>query len=291
MVEEDPDLGSFLSAELRENHFVVDVACHPEQAMEALRGKAWYDLLILDLNTEQTVSTALIHCLRPNLPRLPVLVLTARNSVEDKVRAFEAGADDCLSKPLALSEFLARARALVRRNSGAVPNCSQVGDLSLYREERKVERNGRRIDLTPREFALLDVMMRNAGKPVSRATLLNEVWNLPGQPSTNIVRRVHEVRSRQSGFARRTSPDSHCPRLRLRTPGSITFADEKMIAIERKSGESAEKFQNALCKHAAFLFAFSRFLRAVDGLSFRLDMELAAGLNEPSPRGSLQRWI
>ena len=116
-----------------------------------------------------------------------MMVLTARNGVEEKVRAFEAGADDCVSKPLSLSELLARVKALMRRNSGMVPNCSRIGDLILYREERRVERNGRRIDLTPREFAILDVLMRNAGRPVSRATLLNEVWNLPGQPSTNIV--------------------------------------------------------------------------------------------------------
>jgi DNA-binding response OmpR family regulator len=187
MVERDPDLASVLSAELRGNHFVVDVVCQWEQAAEALRGKILYDLLMLDLVEEHGDSLALIHRLRPILPSLPMLVLTPRNNVQDKVCAFEAGADDCLSKPLALTELLARIRALVRRKSSAVSNCSRVADLVLHREERTVERNGRRIDLTPREFALLDVMMRNAGKSVSRVTLLSEVWNLAGQPSTNIV--------------------------------------------------------------------------------------------------------
>jgi DNA-binding response OmpR family regulator len=104
------------------------------------------------------------------------------------VMALETGADDCLSKPFSLVELLARVNALMRRNSGLIPNCSTVGDLTIYRDQRRVERNGRRIDLTPREFAILDVLMRNAGRPVSRATLLEEVWNVSSTESaTNIV--------------------------------------------------------------------------------------------------------
>jgi two-component system copper resistance phosphate regulon response regulator CusR len=118
---------------------------------------------------------------------LPVLVLTARSRVEDKVLALQSGADDCLTKPFSLLELMARVSALLRRNSGLIPNCSTVGDLTLLRDERRVERNGRRIDWTPREFAILDVMMRNAGRPVSRATLLAEVWNTSSEPTTNIV--------------------------------------------------------------------------------------------------------
>lgn len=187
IVENDTDLANFLAVELQEHHFVVDILHDPEQAVEALQGRVWYDLLILDLSLPEGDGISLIHRLRPTLPRLPMMVLTARNGVEEKVRAFEAGADDCVSKPLFLSELLARVKALMRRNSGMVPNCSRVGDLIMHREERRVERNGRRIDLTPREFAILDLLLRNTGRPVSRATLLNEVWNLPGQPSTNIV--------------------------------------------------------------------------------------------------------
>ncbi len=187
IAEDDVDLAEFLCAELRENSFGVDMVHDGEQALAALQDEGRYSLLILDLNLPKLDGIALIDRLRPTQPRLPVLVLTARSRVEDKVTAFQTGADDCLTKPFSLIELVARVHALMRRNSGTIPNCSKVGDLALYREERRVERNGRRIELTPREFAILDVLMRNVGKPVSRTTLLHEVWNMPGEPSTNIV--------------------------------------------------------------------------------------------------------
>lgn len=187
IAEDDVSLASFLCSEFEAQQYLVDLVHDGQEAFESLQGKRRYDLLILDLNLPKLDGIALIGRLRPVQPRLPVLVLTARSGIEDKVTAFERGADDCLTKPFSLIELLARARALMRRNSGTIPNCSKVADLVLYREERRVERNGRRIDLTPREFAILDVMMRNAGRPVSRATLLEEVWNMPAEPSTNIV--------------------------------------------------------------------------------------------------------
>lgn len=187
IVDDDVSLAAFLSAELQGQKYGVDVLHDGEAACSLLQEKRRYDLLILDLNLPKLDGIGLIEQIRPALPRTPILVLTARSRVEDKVTAFRSGADDCLTKPFSLAELLARVQALMRRNSGLVPNCSQVGDLTLLREERRVERNGRRIELTPREFAILDVMMRNAGRPVSRATLLEEVWNMPAEPSTNIV--------------------------------------------------------------------------------------------------------
>jgi DNA-binding response OmpR family regulator len=187
IVEDDVSLATFLSAELESQQFAVELLHDGEEALAALQGKRRYDLLILDLNLPKLDGISLIQRMRPQHPRLPLLVLTARTRVEDKVNAFQSGADDCLTKPFSLAELLARVQALLRRNSGLIPNCSKVGDLTLLRDERRVERNGRRIDLTPREFAILEVMMRNAGRPVSRATLLEEVWNMPAEPSTNIV--------------------------------------------------------------------------------------------------------
>jgi DNA-binding response OmpR family regulator len=187
IVEDDVSLAGFLSAELQAQSFIVDQIHDGEEALLALEGDRQYDLLILDLNLPKLHGISLIQRVRPTRPRLPVLVLTARSRVEDKVLALQSGADDCLTKPFSLIELMARVSALLRRNSGLIPNCSTIGDLTLNRDERRVERNGRRIDLTPREFAILDVMMRNAGRPVSRATLLAEVWNTSSEPTTNIV--------------------------------------------------------------------------------------------------------
>jgi DNA-binding response OmpR family regulator len=187
IVEDDVSLISFLSAELEAQNFIVDQMHDGEEALRTLESDRQYDLLILDLNLPKLQGISLIQLLRPTRPRLPVLVLTARCRVEDKVLALQSGADDCLTKPFSLLELMARINALLRRNSGLIPNCSTVGNLTLNRDERRVERNGRRIDLTPREFAILDVMMRNAGRPVSRMTLLAEVWNTSSEPKTNIV--------------------------------------------------------------------------------------------------------
>lgn len=187
VAEDDVPLAGFLRAELEAQNYIVDLVHDGEEAFLAVNTRRRYDLAIVDLNLPKLDGIEVIMKVRPTQPRLPVLVLTARNTVEDKVKALRRGADDCLTKPFSMLELLARIQALVRRNSGVVPNMSQVADLILLREERRVERNGRRIELTPREFALLEVLMRNAGKPVSRATLHAEVWNMPSERSTNIV--------------------------------------------------------------------------------------------------------
>jgi DNA-binding response OmpR family regulator len=187
IADEDASLANFLSQELQGESFEVEVVHDGEAALEALREDRRYDLVILDLNLSGLDGMSLIQRVRPEQPRLPMLVLTARNRIEDKVLAFQSGADDFMGKPFSFAELLARVNSLMRRHARVVPNLSDVGDLRLYREEHRVERNGRRIDLTPREFSIVDYMLQHVGRPVSRAMLFEEVWKVPHQPSTNIV--------------------------------------------------------------------------------------------------------
>lgn len=186
VVEDDVPLAHLLRQQLETKAYAVSVVHDGESARQAIEeGK--FDLVILDLNLPKLDGVSLLHQVRPSAPRLPVLVLTARNRVEDRALSLDTGADDCMVKPFSFVELHARVRALLRRNSGPITRISQVGDLVLNREQRKVERKGRRIELTTREFDVLEYLMRNAGRPVSRTTLMEEVWNLPFDPSTNVV--------------------------------------------------------------------------------------------------------
>ena len=186
IVDDDIPLAGFLSSELQGLSHAVDLLHDGEAVIEGLQRRQ-YDLLILDLNLPKVDGLNLLQLVRLSNPKLPVLVVTARSRVEDRVSALHSGADDCLTKPLSLLELAARVSALMRRNAGVIPNVSVIGDLALHRDERRVERNGRRINLTPREFAILEFMMRTPGRPISRATLFEEVWRMPCDPSTNIV--------------------------------------------------------------------------------------------------------
>lgn len=192
VVDDDVALGKFLSRELRRRSYCVDVYHDGESACAEIQSSS-YDLMILDLNLPKMDGMAVIKQVRVHQPRLPILVLTARNRTEDLVSALEQGSDDCLIKPFSFLELMARVRSLLRRNSSPVAveanssNAAKVGNLTLNREEHWVMRGERRIDLTAREFALLDYLMNNAGKAVSRATLMREVWNIAYDATTNIV--------------------------------------------------------------------------------------------------------
>jgi two-component system copper resistance phosphate regulon response regulator CusR len=187
VAEDDVALANFLKRGLQADSYSVDLAHDGESAFQAVRG-APYDLLILDLNLPKLDGLAMLKQLRPTKSDLPVLVLTGQNRVEDRVRALDSGADDCLIKPFSFHELTARTRALLRRNrqhGGA--RTMQVGDLILNRDELRVERDGKRIDLTAKEFLVLECLMVNARKAVSRSALMEYVWKAPYDASTNLV--------------------------------------------------------------------------------------------------------
>jgi DNA-binding response OmpR family regulator len=186
IVDDDVSLGKFLSRELKKSQFSVAVSQDGEEACRNLQQNI-YDLLVLDLNLPGMDGMAVLQLIRVSQPCLPILVLTARNRTEDMVLALEQGAYDCLIKPFSFQELLARVRGLLRRNSSSGSSSSRIDNLSLNREEHSVSRGDRRVELTVREFALLEYLMKNVGKAVSRATLMEEVWNIPFDPTTNIV--------------------------------------------------------------------------------------------------------
>ena len=185
VVEDDQPLSRFLCRTLNLASHQAEMAHDGTTALEILSPAI--DLMILDINLPGLNGFGVLRALRPLYPKLPVLVLTARSHMEDMVEAFASGADDCLVKPFSYIELLARVGALLRRNVGVLPRSSQVSDLTLSREEHRVDRNGRKIELTPREFDLLEFLMRTPGVPVARATLMEEVWGTESDPSTNVI--------------------------------------------------------------------------------------------------------
>ena len=187
VIEDDPAIAGFLTRGLRQAGFAVDHAADGEDGLVKAR-TGEYDAAVVDLMLPGRDGLSLIGELRRAGSRTPVLILTARRSVEDRVRGLEEGGDDYLVKPFAFPELLARVHALIRRSQGT-PEATRlvVGDLTLDRLTRKVERAGREIDLRPREFALLELMMRNAGRVVSKTMVLSHVWGYDFDPGSNVV--------------------------------------------------------------------------------------------------------
>jgi two-component system, OmpR family, copper resistance phosphate regulon response regulator CusR len=186
VAEDDAALAKFVSQGLEAEHYTVDVFPDGERA-RAAANDVNYDMVILDLNLPSLDGVSVLRQLRLKKPTLPVLVLTQRTRVEDRVQCLDTGADDYLGKPFSFSELSARIRALLRRSHLPSESVLEVDDLKLDRVERRVERAGRRIELTTKEFALLEYLMRNAGRRVTRAMIIEHVWNLTFDTTTNVV--------------------------------------------------------------------------------------------------------
>ncbi|MEQ1912988.1 MAG: response regulator transcription factor [Vicinamibacterales bacterium] len=187
IIEDDAAIAGFIARGLREAGFAVDVASNGHEGLEAaLAGEP--DVAIVDLMLPGRDGLSVIDELRRRGRSTPVLILSAKRSVDDRVQGLQAGGDDYLTKPFAFAELLARVQALVRRASRAPePTSLTVADLSIDLLSRKVIRAGQNIELRPREFALLEYLMRNAGKVISKTMILSHVWEYSFDPQTNIV--------------------------------------------------------------------------------------------------------
>lgn len=186
LAEDDVALGNFVRKGLEAEQHQVDLS-HSGDEVEYLLSNQEYDLLVLDLNLPRVDGVQILRRVRSQNNSLPVLVLTARNKVEDRVAMLDLGADDYLVKPFSFAELSARVRALLRRRSRPVQGSMRVADLEVNRVERTVTRAGKEIDLSPKEFALLEYLMANAGRKVTRTMILERVWHHSFDTTTNVV--------------------------------------------------------------------------------------------------------
>ena len=186
IAEDDEALARIIRQGLEGEHYTVDVLPDGEQARAAAT-QSDYDVVILDLNLPKLDGVSVLRQLRSKKPSLPVLVLTQRTRVEDRVQCLDTGADDYLVKPFSFSELSARIRALVRRSHLPSESVLMAADLKLDRVQRMVERAGSRIDLTTKEFSLLEYLLLNAGRRVTRSMIIEHVWNLTFDTTTNVV--------------------------------------------------------------------------------------------------------
>ena len=186
IAEDDEALANYLRKGLEAEHYAVDVSRDGEQVRALILGFD-YDLVLLDLNLPRLDGVAILKSVREAKPDVRILVLTARSRVEDRILGLDTGADDYLPKPFSFSELSARIRALLRRTRLPAESVLVVEDLRLDRIERRVTRAGKPIELTSKEFALLEYLMRNAGRRVTRAMIIEHVWNLSFDSSTNLV--------------------------------------------------------------------------------------------------------
>jgi DNA-binding response OmpR family regulator len=186
IVEDDPKVAEFVSRGLRAESFAVDLARDGREGQSLIDAYS-YDLLILDLMLPHISGTELLRRVHQSHPAMPVLVLTARDATVDKVKHFDAGADDYLTKPFDFAELAVRVKALLRRTPPERSDVLRIGDLELNRLSQQVRRDGRRIELTAKEYAVLEYLLSSPGRVFSRTMILEHVWDQSFEGVTNIV--------------------------------------------------------------------------------------------------------
>ena len=186
VVEDEPKTGEYVRQGLAEAGFVVDLARSGTDGLHQAASLD-YDLIVLDINLPGLDGWSVLQRLRATGRTMPVLFLTARDHVEDRVHGLESGADDYLTKPFAFAELLARVRTLLRRGKVAEPEILRAADLELNLTRRRVTRSGTRIDLTPKEFGLLELLLRRRGEVLPRSLIASQVWDMNFDSDTNVV--------------------------------------------------------------------------------------------------------
>src|SRR5262245_51640531 len=239
LAEDDAQVARFIRRGLREEQYAVDVAADGEEAL-FLAQTGEYDLILLDWMLPKRNGIDVLRTLRAQSITAPVLVLTGRGEVSNKVEGLDAGADDYLTKPFRFEELLARVRALLRRRGDLVPTLLRVGDLELDGLRHRVERSGREISLTNREYALLDYLMRHAGEVVTRTSLSEHVWEQSFDPLSNVID-VHVARLRRKiddGFPQRLLQTVRGKGYAIRLPDGEAAADPAAEAARAQTYET-----------------------------------------------------
>jgi two-component system, OmpR family, response regulator len=187
VVEDDVKIASFILKGLKAAGYAVDHAADGDTGLD-MALTAPYDTAIIDLMLPKRDGLSLIERMRKEKVRTPVIILSAKGSIDDRIKGLQTGSDDYMTKPFAFSELLARVQALIRRTSGlSEPTHLTIGDLSMNLLTREVSRGGRKIDLQPIEFSLLEYLLHNAGRVVSKTMIMEHVWNYHFDPQTNVV--------------------------------------------------------------------------------------------------------
>jgi len=197
LIEDDAKIASFVTKGLKAAGFAVDEAADGETGLHLALTEP-YDAAVMDIMLPKLDGLSIIREMRRENVKTPVIILSARGSVDDRVKGLQTGGDDYLTKPFAFSELLARVQALIRRNSGASePTRLSAGGVSMNLITRDVYRSGKKIDLQPLEFALLEYLMRNAGRVVSKTMIMEHVWDYHFDPQTNVVEsRIYRLREK-----------------------------------------------------------------------------------------------